>query len=393
MEQTEIRYKRTMHCCFTAYVIQAIVNTYVPLLFVTFQREFQISLQKITFLITLNFCTQLLIDFLSAFFVDYIGYKVAVCIAHIMCAIGFFCLAVLPYHLQDPFFGIAVGIFLYAIGGGLIEVLISPIIENIPSKNKEKTMSMLHSFFNWGQVAVVLFSTVFFMIAGRSKWGILTLIWAVLPVVNCIRFVKAPIVVFNQEEKVPLKSLVSKRLFWLFFLMMVCAGASEQTICQWASTFAEEGLRISKSAGDLVGTMTFALLMGLSRFYYGTKGNRIDLGKFMEISAFFCIVSYGMASFFSSKLLNLFGCALSGFTIGIMWPGTFSLASVGVPGGGTAMFAWLALGGDIGCAAGPTVAGLVSNVYKGNLKTGIAVAIVFPLTMLLCAKFIREKER
>lgn len=387
-------YKRTMYACFVGYIVQAIVNNFVPLLFVTFQKTYQIPLSKITLLITINFIIQLLIDLLSAGFVDRIGYKASVTIAHICSAVGLLALTLLPELTADPFAGILIAVAIYAVGGGLLEVLISPIIEACPTDNKEKAMSLLHSFYCWGHVGVVLISTIFFSTMGIENWKILARIWAVIPVLNGIVFLFSPIYSLHEEgEKgLTIGELFGKKIFWVVMLMMTCAGASEQAVSQWASTFAEEGLKVSKTVGDLAGPMAFAFLMGLARLLYGKYGEKIDLKRFMTYSSMLCVISYLCISFVPNPLLSLLGCAICGFSVGIMWPGTFSIASASIRGGGTAMFALLALAGDLGCSGGPTLAGFVSSNLGNNLRMGILAAIVFPI-LLLAGIQICKKSR
>ena len=379
-----VSFQRTKNACFAGYVVQAVVNNFVPLLYVMFQDSYQIPLSKITLLITVNFVFQLVIDILSAGFIDKIGYKTSVIIAHFCAAAGLISLTVLPEIFGDPFVGILVSVMIYAVGGGLLEVLLSPIVEACPTANKEKAMSLLHSFYCWGHMGVVLLSTVFFSVFGISNWKVLALIWALIPVINGIVFFTAPIYSLQEEgEKgLSLKELLSKGVFWVMILLMVCSGASEQAVSQWASTFAEQGLGVSKTIGDLAGPMAFAFMMGLSRLFYGKYGDRIDLDKFMSGSTVLCLVSYLCISFAPFPVLSLAGCAVCGFSVGILWPGSFSKAAAAIKGGGTAMFAFLALAGDLGCSSGPTLAGFVSSHMGDNLKAGILAAIIFPVLML-----------
>lgn len=387
-------YQKTMYACFIGYIVQAIVNNFVPLLFVTFQTTYQIPLAKITMLITINFAIQLLIDLLSAKFVDRIGYRISILIAHAMSALGLVLLTILPEVLPDAFAGILIAVGIYAVGGGLIEVLISPILEACPTEHKEKAMSLLHSFYCWGHMGVVLLSTVFFSIFGIQHWKILALLWAVIPVANMILFAKAPIYSLNEEgEKgLSLKELFCNKMFWVLMLMMACAGAAEQSVSQWASTFAEQGLGVSKTVGDLTGPMAFAFLMGLSRLIYGKFGDKMDLDRFMTFSCLLCIAAYLCISLIPNPVISLAGCAVCGFSVGILWPGTFSKAAVTIRGGGTALFAMLALAGDVGCSGGPTLAGLMSGVFGDNLRMGILTAVVFPVLLLVGLKLAGKSK-
>lgn len=388
-------YDCTMRACFTGYIVQAIVNNFVPLLFLTFQRTYHIPLQQITLLVTFNFGIQLLTDLLSVAFVDRMGYQASMVLAHILSALGLICLTVLPEWMGHPFAGILISVIVYAVGGGLLEVLVSPVVEACPSTHKEKAMSMLHSFYCWGHVGVILFSSIFFKLAGIENWKLLAVLWAVIPILNALVFTRVPIapVLPEGEEGMTIGTLFQNRTFWLLFVMMICAGASEQSVSQWASLFAEKGLGISKTAGDLAGPMAFAVLMGASRAFYGNYGEKINLDRFMAVSSVLCILSYLCLVFMPVPVLSLAGCALCGLSVGIMWPGTFSRASKALPAGGTALFALLALGGDIGCSGGPTLVGMVSGMCKGNLKIGILAALIFPVLLLTGAKFETKKDK
>lgn len=398
MKRLQNSYNNTIRACFVGYIVQAIVNNFVPLLFLTFQRTYDIPLTQITLLVTINFAIQLLVDLLSIGFVDKIGYRISMVIAHFCAATGFFMLAFLPERLYSPFWGILLSVVVYAIGGGLLEVLVSPVVEACPSKHKEQTMSILHSFYCWGHVGVVLVSTLFFQIFGIEHWKILTILWALIPIANGFVFCKVPIhtLIKEGEEGESVKSLIKNTSFWILFVMMVCAGASEQAVSQWASAFAEKGLKISKTAGDLAGPMSFAVLMGTSRAFYGKNGSKIHLDRFMAFSGVFCVVAYLMVSFSPLPIFSLLGCALCGLSVGIMWPGTFSKASGMIPKGGTAMFALLALGGDLGCSGGPTLVGVVSGFLGDDMKMGFLAGVVFPIFLLgglfLCRKKKVTKE-
>lgn len=387
-------YKKTMYACFIGYIVQAIVNNFVPLLFVTFQNSYHIPLSKITALITVNFIIQLFVDMLSAGFIDKIGYRAAVISAHISSAAGLILLTFLPDLFSDPFVGILISVIVYAIGGGLLEVLVSPIIEACPTDNKEKAMSLLHSFYCWGHMGVVLLSTAFFAVFHINNWKFLAFLWAMVPVLNILLFAKAPIYSLHEEgaRGLRMRELFSKKVFWLFMLMMMCAGASEQAVSQWASTFAEQGLGVSKAVGDLAGPMAFAALMGISRLIYGKYGERLNLDRFMQYSCVLCILSYLCIALVPVPMLGLIGCAVCGFSVGILWPGTFSKAAAAVKGGGTALFALLALAGDLGCSGGPTLAGAVSSVFYNNLRIGILTAIVFPVLLLIGISVLGKRK-
>lgn len=388
-------YNRTLQACFVGYVVQAIVNNFVPLLFLTFQGTYGISLEKITLLVTFNFGLQLIIDLVSIGFVDRIGYRASMILAHLLVALGLILLTILPEVMSDPFVGLFLAVLVYAAGGGLLEVLVSPVVEACPTDNKEKAMSLLHSFYCWGHVGVVLVSTLFFTVFGISNWKILAVIWAIVPLCNAAVFTRVPMASLLEEgEKgMSMKELFSMKIFWVLMLMMLCAGASEQAVSQWASALAEKGFGFSKTVGDLAGPLSFAALMGCSRAFYGKFGDKINLERFMQWSAALCIVSYLMIAFIPIPALGFLGCALCGLSVGIMWPGTFSMASAAMKRGGTALFALLALAGDLGCSSGPTYVGMISSRFHDNLKTGIFAALVFPVLLIVGVEMISKLRK
>lgn len=385
-------YKKTVNACFIGYIVQAVVNNFVPLLFLTFQSQYGIPLSKITFLITFNFSIQLVIDLLAAKFVDKIGYRASALSAHASAALGLCMLAFLPELTKDPFIGILISVVVYAVGGGLLEVIVSPIVEACPTDNKEAAMSLLHSFYCWGHVGVVLLSTMFFRFVGIGHWKILACLWALVPLLNMLAFFKVPIAPIIEEggQGLSFKELLKNKVFWLLMLLMLCAGSCEQAVSQWASAFAEAGLGISKTAGDLAGPMFFAIMMGLSRAFYGKYGDKLDLVRFMKISGVLCLCSYLLISLSPVPVPSLVGCGLCGLSVGILWPGTFSLGSAGIKGGGTMMFAFFALAGDVGCSVGPTYVGTVTSLSDGNIKQGILLACVFPILLLAGLMAVRK---
>ncbi len=385
-------YKGTVISCYIGYVSQAIVNNFTPLLFVMFGNEFGISLSQLSVMIALNFGVQLLTDLAAARFVDKIGYRPLVVTAHFLCAAGLSLLGVLPY-IMAPYIGLIIATVLSAVGGGLIEVIVSPIIEACPSDNKASAMSLLHSFYCWGQMAVVLVSTLVFRFAGIGSWRAVAVFWALIPFVNAFLYMRVPINALPSEEgHSGLLSMFKNKTFVVFFFMMLCAGASELSMSQWASAFAEEGLGVSKATGDLLGPCMFAVFMGIARVFYGKFGSKISLSKFMAGSSALCVAAYAVTVFSPYPLLSLCGCALCGLAVGIMWPGTFSMASAAIPLGGTSMFAMLALAGDAGCTSGPSIAGRIADAFGSDIKYGFAFAAVFPVVMLVLSLVRVHKE-
>lgn len=392
-EMIKFTYKSTIFACFASAVVQAIVVNFAPQLFITFQNTYHIALAQITWLVAINFGVQLSVDFLSTFFVDRIGYRICIVAAQLAAALGLILLAVLP-DIMPPFAGLMIAVVIYAIGSGLIEVLASPIMESCPTDNKEKAMSLMHSFYCWGHVGVVLLSTGFFILFGVENWKTLAMIWALVPIINGFLFWKVPIVplIPEGERGMTVRELFANKKFWLFILMMLCSGASEQAVCQWTSAFAEQGLGVSKTVGDLAGLLTFAALMGTARGIYGKFGDKLDIEKCMIGSAALCMIGYLMTSLSPWPIVSLAGCSVCGFAVGIMWPGTLSKASLALPAGGTAMFALLALAGDVGCSLGPSTVGFVSDISEGNMQQGILATVVFPVLMLLGLLFARKRN-
>lgn len=391
MTKTRWNYNHTLYASYLGYVCQAIVNNLAPLLFLTLQRTYGISLGQITLLVTFNFGVQLLVDLASTLFVDRLGYRRCAVIAHVCCALGLAGLAVLPELLPHPYVGLLAAVCLYAVGGGLIEVLISPIVEACPTEKKDAAMSLLHSFYCWGCVLVIALSTAFLALLGSDSWRMLPLLWALVPAANAMLFSRVPVNSLTPEGGgMSVRELLRSSGFWLLALLMVCAGASELSMSQWASAFAEKGLGISKTLGDLAGPCFFAVLMGLARVLYAAFSDRISLLGFMRGSCVLCVASYLLAVFAPHPALALLGCGLCGLSVGILWPGVFSIAAGRMPAGGTALFALLALGGDLGCSSGPTLVGFVSERAGGVLQAGLLAAILFPLVLLAGSFWLRR---
>ncbi len=386
-------YKYTFRASYAGYFVQAIINNFLPLLFLTLQKDFALSYDRISLLIIINFGVQLLVDMLSASFIDKIGYRASALLAHAFAFAGLFSLGIFPFILP-PYCGIILSIIIYATGSGLIEVIISPLVEACPSKSKSGSMSLLHSFYCWGQMSVVLLSTAFFTLFGVDKWRCLALLWSLVPLANGILFTLVPIPeTLSDGGGMTVKKLFSTRLFYIFALIMLCSGASEIAMSQWASAFAESGLKVSKTVGDLLGPCLFAVLMGSARVLYSKISEKISLAKMMTASALLCIVSYLTASLSPLPLLSLFGCALCGLSVGIMWPGTFSLAAEKIPSGGTAMFAFLALFGDMGCSLGPGAVGKAITLFGGDMNKGMLLGTVFPVLLILGLYLMHSRSR
>ena len=388
---TQKNYQRTKLACYLGFVTQAITANFVPLLFLTFYRTYGISFADLALIPLTFFLTQLIVDFICAKFVDRIGYRKSIVISQILSGAGLIMLVFVPDLCPRPFTGILACVIIYAIGSGLIEVLCSPIIEACPFEGKAAMMSLLHSFYCWGAVGTILGSTVFFLLFGTGNWRILACIWAVVPLYNIFNFATCPIEpIVNEGESMTISQLLKTKVFWIFIVLMVCAGASELSMAQWASAFAESALGVSKTTGDLLGACGFAVFMGLSRVWYGKYGEKVDLSGFMIASGILCLASYLLAAFARWPVMGLVGCMLCGFSVGIMWPGSISISSARLPRGGTALFALLALAGDFGGAAGPALVGKVSNLAGENIQAGLLAGICFPVILVLSVLLVNK---
>ena len=393
MKKIRESYNHTIYACYMGYVTQAIVNNFIPLLFLTFHKTYGIPLNQIALLVSFNFGIQLLTDIVAAKYAAKIGYRRCLVGAHILCALGLVGLAFLPSSFPNAFVGILCSVFLYAVGGGLIEVLISPTVESCPSDNKEAAMSLSHSFYCWGHVGVVLISTGFFVVFGIENWEYMSIVWAMIPILNGLYFSCVPLATLEEESKnTSLKELFKQKTFWGFIILMLCSGAAEQSMSQWASAFAEKGLGVGKTVGDLLGPCAFAVFMGLSRVFYGKYGEKIAIRPFMVGSSILCVISYLIAGLSQNPFVGLVGCMLCGISVGIMWPGTFSIGAKAV-GNSAAMGAMFALGGDVGCSVGPAVVGFVADAFGENLQLGILASIVFPILLILGILIAKKNKK
>ncbi len=386
-----LTYRHTRIACYMASMSQAVVCCFAPLLFVTFQREFTLSLEQVTLLITVNFLVQLLTDAACAPVVDKLGHRQCIVTGHLCAAAGIASLALFPYIFPTPLMGLLASVTLFAFGGGVVEALASPIQEACPSDNKEASMSLMHSFFCWGSMAVAGVTTGLFSLLGRENWGVICCIWAVLPLFNAFIFTQVPIgKILEDGKSLGVRGLFKSGIFWLLLLMMALAGSAELVISQWSSALAETGLGVSKAVADLAGPCLFAAFMGVGRLIHVKLSRRIPMERYMLLSALLCIAGYALVVLPKSAVVNLLGCGVCGFAVAVLWPGSLSLAAQHCPRGGTAMFALLALGGDVGCTLGPTLTGFVSGKFGDDLKTGIAAAVVFPMLLVVCVIILKR---
>lgn len=385
-------YRRTLVACYLGFVTQAITANFAPLLFLTFKNTCDITFEKIAMIPLVFYLTQLLVDLAATRFADKIGYRICVVVSQILSSAGLVLMAILPELLPSPFAGILISVVLYAVGSGLIEVLVSPIVEACPFENKDGMMSLLHSFYCWGAMSVILGSTLFFSLFGVENWKILTFLWASVPLYNTFNFISCPIERLVKDGKsMSISSLLRTPIFWLMILLMVCSGASEASMAQWASAFTEAAIGVSKTVGDLAGPCLFAMFMGIARMMYGKFSEKLDLTRVMLACGIMCACCYLLASLSSLPILGLAGCALCGLAVGIMWPGSISISSLKCPKGGTAMFAFLALAGDLGAMVSPTMVGTLSEMAGGNLKTGLLSATIFPVVLVIGLLVLNKK--
>lgn len=388
----EKNYKKTLIACYLGFVTQAISANFAPLLFLTFKNTYGITLEKIAMIPLVFYLTQLLVDLAATKFADKVGYRMCVVASQVLSSVGLVFMAILPEALPLPFMGILISVVLYAIGSGLIEVLVSPIVEACPFENKDGMMSLLHSFYCWGAMGVILGSTLFFVVFGVENWKILTFIWALVPLYNTFNFIRCPIERLIEDGKsMGIRKLLKTPVFWLMIILMVCSGASEATMAQWASAFTESAIGVSKTVGDLAGPCLFAMFMGISRMLYGKFSEKLDLIKVMLGCGIMCAGCYLVASLSTLPILGLAGCAFCGLAVGIMWPGSISISSQKCPRGGTAMFAFLALAGDLGAMVSPAMVGSLSEMAGGNLKTGLLTATIFPIFLVFGLLILKKK--
>ena len=391
----KLTFKHTKLACYLGYIVSAMINNFTPLLFVIFQTVFKIKMWQLSRLIPLNCGTQMTVDFLGAKFADKVGYRKMAVTANILCVSGLIILGALT-RIINPYTAILIATVTMAVSSGLLEVIVSPIIAAIPSDETSGSMSLLHSFYSWGQVLTVLVSTLFFVMFGKNNWNMLCFLWTVIPVISGALFLKVPINSYTDEKiKVPMRKLFKVKIFWVFLILMLCAGAAELGMAQWASLFAETALHVSKTVGDLFGPCSFAVAMGIGRVMYAKFSQKLNILNYIIFCSFLCTISYVMAALSPNSFLSLLGCTLCGFSVGVMWPGVLSMASVKCPEGGTALFGLLAFSGDIGCFAGPNFIAAVSEKVTVNgsaLKGGILFCAIFPLVMIIFTYVLKSMK-
>lgn len=410
----KLTYKNTVRSCYLGYLSQAVICNLAPLLFVLFRNNYGITTEKLGALVFVNFATQLIVDIVAVRFTDRLGYRKIASAASISITAGLFLLGILPPLLPEHsvYYGILAAVIVYAIGGGLIEVVISPIVDAMPGENKAGAMSLLHSFYCWGTVIVVLVTTIYLSLVPDEYWYILPLMWAVCPLFCLLQFLRVPLPeTVPTTARTPLKTLFSSGTFLGAVVMMCCGGSSELVVSQWSPYFAQVGLKMSSVEGNIFGVCLFAVLMGTGRLLFSRFSAKIPLRSTLVSSAALCVCCYLCIAFSPWPALSLLACALCGFSVAVMWPGVLSLTSSVFVRGGAAMFGVLAIFGDLGCSVGPALTGAVSNALSGSvfwqntaadfgmdmaefsLKAGMLLAVIFPVAMMFIGIFAFRKKR
>lgn len=398
MVKENTNYKKTLHACYRGYITQAIIVNLAPLFFIIFQDRYNVSFVTLGSIVLLNFVTQLMTDLVSIKFIEKVGYRIAAVMAHLLASIGLVLLGTLP-NIMPVVPALVTATLFYSVGGGLLEVIVSPIVDSLPGEEKESSMSLLHSFYCWGQVLVILITTCLLFFIGNKNWHIIPILWAILPIYNLIKFLKVPMLPpLTSDERMPIKKLLNSKIFLVILLLMLCAGASELALAQWASLFTEKALGVSKAIGDVFGPCLFGVLMGVGRTVYGIYGGKVKLLRVLIISSLLCICAYLLASLSQNAMISLVGCALCGLSVSLMWPGMLSFASEEFKTGGTAMFGIMAVFGDMGCSVGPWVIGFVSEftIATGEaqaLRYGVLAAVIFPIVMMIGTLFLQKKRK
>lgn len=385
-------YKSTKIACFVAYGVQAIVNNFLPLLFIIFNEEYNINYEQLGRLLFVNFFVQFIVDILTPVIVKRFGYRGASVFSHGLAAFGFLLLSILPAAFPNHIYAcLIISIIFYASGSGIIEVCISPMVELLPGDKKGADMAFTHSAYCWGQASTVLVSTFLIFLFGRQNWQYIPIFWAIIPIVNLFVFLKVPLVEQEEESTVKTtKTLFKNRDFWIFLVIMICAGASEITMAEWASIFAQQALGVSKTVGDLLGPCAFAVCMGSGRVLFGILDGKFNPKTALILNNVLCLLCYIGVAVINVPILSLIACALCGFSVSLSWPGTYSMAAKKFTSGGTLMFSLLALAGDFGCSTGPWLMGIVSNAT--TLETGFLAATIFPAAMIFAASSLKKEK-
>lgn len=359
-------YKRVKAACYTVNVCMAITGNLSPLLFLTFRSMYGISYSLLGLLVLINFITQLTVDLAFSFFSHKFNVEKAVKYTPVINIAGLLIYALWPFVFPNHVYaGLLLGTIVFSASSGFAEVLISPVIDAIPSENPEREMSKLHSIYAWGCVGAVIVATAFLLVFGGERWQWLALLFITVPLTSCILFFKAKLPVLATPERTSgAFAMLKRKGIWLCFLAIFLGGASEVTMAQWCSSYLEQALGISKVLGDILGVALFAVMLGLGRSLYAKYGKNV--GKVLFFGAIGATLCYFVAALTNLSFVGLFACAFTGFCVSMLWPGSLSVAAERFPMGGVFIFAFMAAGGDTGAAVGPQLVGVVTDVVAGS---------------------------
>lgn len=399
-------YRLTIRCCYLGMFVQAIVINLAPILFIPFKEQLGLTFEQLGRLILINFVTQVAFDLIAGATVTRLGVRRMVVAAHILVTLGLWLFAWLPGRLTSPYAGLVIGTIVFSMGGGVLELLLSPIINAVPSERKAADMSLLHSFYAWGQMTVILLTALAVFVLPAGPWRWVAPFWSIVPALGAWGFSRAPIPPFVEEEKRHrLRELLRVPAFLAAMLGLALAGASEIAISQWISAFAEKALRFPKLLGDLGGVCLFAAALGVGRTWYGLYGHKVCIRTRMIGGALLATVMYVLASLSPWPWVSLLACVMSGLAVSLFWPGLLSLTAVRFPLAGASMFAVLCAAGDMGCALAPWAVGLCADRVTAlglgggmgwtpeafGLRMGLLAGALFPFGLLLVLIGLRQK--
>lgn len=379
-------YTRLKAACYMTNISMAVVCNLPPLLFLTFRSLYGISYSLLGLLVLVNFCTQLGIDLAFSFFSRRFNIPLAVKLTPALTVAGLFLYAVWPWLFPDSVYvGLVVGTVLFSVAAGLAEVLISPVIAALPSKDPDRAMSGLHSAYAWGAVGVVLLGTVLLLVFGMTNWPWLVLLFALVPLTGFVLYMGQTIPPLQTEEQAGgALRLLRQPGLWLCVLCIFCGGAAEVTMAQWASSYLEQALGISKVWGDVFGVALFSVTLGLGRTLYAKRGRHI--ARVLTLGAAGAAVCYLTAAVCDQPLVGLAACAFTGLCVSMLWPGSLVVATDRFPTGGVFIYAMMAAGGDLGASVGPQLVGVITDLTlaaggseQQGLKLALLGGMLFPL--------------
>ncbi len=389
----------------------SVIGNLSPVLFLTFRSLYGISYTLLGLLILINFVTQLTIDLIFSFFSHKFNIPLAVKATPLIAVVGLVFYALSPLLFpQNVYLGLVLGTVIFSAASGFAEVLISPVIASIPSKDPDREMSKLHSIYAWGVVFVIVVSTLFLLIFGAENWQWLAVFFAMVPLVSFALFVGSEIPPMQTQEKASgVLSFLKDKKLWICFFAIFLGGAAECTMAQWSSGYIEQALGIPKVWGDIFGVALFAVMLGLGRSLYAKIGKNIRSVLFLgAIGASAC---YLVAALVGIPLIGLLACAFTGFCVSMLWPGNLVVAAERFPTGGVFIYAMMAAGGDLGASVAPQLVGIVTDVMSANpttvafaetlglmpeqfgMKFGMLVGALFPLIAIPLYLHIMKSDK